>query len=282
MLKIQFVMKKLALLILVILVSCNKNKIDTNPAPAPTEITSDTVVEFDNHNARNSLDYIGMYSGDLPCDTCEGLTTAIELNEGFTYILTRKSKLNKSVLKEIKGSFRWNDAGNAIILENYPGELHTFLVRENTLVQLDKNDNLPVGTLSNNYVLRKLSDSEASKTDSNVNRVRTQLHDKNWNLTELNEAVVANDGTRFYLNFTSKNSFNANVGCNEINGKYKSDGSKISINDVLSTKMRCANSKFEDDFLEMLKKADNYVINREVLLLRNSTTVLAKFESSKK
>ncbi len=275
-------MKKLALLFLAILLSCNKNKIDTNPAPAPTEITTDTVVEIDNHNARNSLDYIGMYSGDLPCDTCDGLTTAIELNEGFTYILTRKSKLNKSVREEFKGSFRWNEVGNAIILQHYPNDLNTFLVGENTLVQLDKNGNLPVGTLSQKYILEKLSDGEASKTDSNANRIRTQLHDKNWNLTELNEAVVANYDTRFYLNFTSKNSFTANVGCNDISGKYKSDGSKISINDVISTKMRCANSRFENDFLEMLKNADNYVINREVLLLRNSTSVLAKFESYKK
>ena len=48
---------------------------------AKEEPTQELVVDStegvvnDEHNAKNSLDYIGMYKGILPCADCEGIET---------------------------------------------------------------------------------------------------------------------------------------------------------------------------------------------------------------
>lgn len=273
-------MKKLLALVFIAFISCNKNKIDANPEPAPTEITSDTVVEVDGHNAQNSLDYIGMYSGKIFCKGCDAITATLELNEGFTFILSKGSNDKKTISEEIKGTFLWNDKGNTIILDNLAGEPNKFFVKENALVQLNQDGNQFSDNLADKYVLTKMSEGEASKTDSNPDRIRTQITDKKWLLSDLNENPIKNEAAEFFLLFDTKNSFTAFAGCNRISGQFKSDRSKIAMTNISSTRMACQNSKLESAFVDALNSADNYVINREVLLLRKSTTVIARFQST--
>lgn len=264
------------------LLSCNKNKLDKDPAPAPTEITSDTIVEVENHNSRNSLDYIGMYSGNLPCADCAEIKMTLEFDEAFTFIMTRIYVGRNSHKIETKGSFSWNEAGNTIILDNLAGEPNRFLVIENALIQLDTNGNKIQGKLADRYILKKMSENEASKTDSKPNRERTKITDKKWILSEIGGQIVTKQNDLYYINFDNKASFTAFAGCNRINGEYKSAESKIAMTNILATRMACENMKDETQFLEVLRTADNFVINSEVLLLRKATNVLARFESNPK
>ena len=80
-------MKKIlitSVLTLIFAISCTTKKEESVTTPEATE-------EFkDEHNAKNSLDYLGTYKGILPCADCEGIETTITLNKDETYTSTVK------------------------------------------------------------------------------------------------------------------------------------------------------------------------------------------------
>lgn len=107
------------------------------------------------HTSQNSLDWEGTYTGTLPCASCEGINTALEIHDDLTYRLTliylgedESDKIEQS------GSFRWNEAGNTITLENEDPP-NQYFVGENYLAKLDMEGNRVTGELPQNYVLSK-------------------------------------------------------------------------------------------------------------------------------
>jgi uncharacterized lipoprotein NlpE involved in copper resistance len=109
----------------------------------------------DEHNAMNSLDYLGIYKGVLPCADCEGIETIVELGSGNSYSkkITYLGKNNQEVI-ESSGTFTWNEAGNTITLndEEAPNQ---YFVGENVLFHLDMEGNRISGDLAKNYQLIK-------------------------------------------------------------------------------------------------------------------------------
>lgn len=110
---------------------------------------------LDEHNAQNSLDFMGAYKGVLPCADCEGIETHLELESGNSY--TKKTiYLDKSDQKtlESSGIFSWNEAGNTIALggEDLPNQ---YFVGENYLIHLDINGSKIAGNLAGKYLLTK-------------------------------------------------------------------------------------------------------------------------------
>lgn len=107
------------------------------------------------HNAANSLDYMGIYSGILPCADCEGIDTTIELGSGNSYVkkIIYLGKDDQQVV-ESGGTFTWNDAGNIITL-NEEAAPNQYFVGENVLFHLDINGNRITGELAEKYELRK-------------------------------------------------------------------------------------------------------------------------------
>jgi len=112
--------------------------------------------EFNNeHKAINSLDYMGIYSGVLPCADCEGIQTTIELGSGNSYVkkIIYLGKEDQQVV-ETGGTFTWNDAGNTITL-NEEIEPNQYFVGENILFHLDIDGNRISGDLAAKYELKK-------------------------------------------------------------------------------------------------------------------------------
>jgi len=107
------------------------------------------------HNARNSLDVHGTYTGTLPCGSCPGIELTIVLGEGNTYTKTvhylDEPEPNRFTTS---GSYQWNSAGNTITLkgEESPNQ---YFVGENVLLQLDVEGNRITGDLAGNYRLIK-------------------------------------------------------------------------------------------------------------------------------
>lgn len=136
------------------LASCNTNstsEADTDPTVvAETETTVD-----DGHTSQNSLDYVGAYSGVLPCADCEGIRTEITLNQNETYTkrITYLGKADNEFFEE-KGNYTWNTAGRQITLEGQ-GIPNQYLVGENTLTQLDTEGRKIEGNLAALYMLKK-------------------------------------------------------------------------------------------------------------------------------
>lgn len=112
--------------------------------------------EFKNeHSAINSFDFMGIYSGVLPCADCEGIQTFIELGSGNSYVkkVIYLGKDNQQVV-ETGGTFTWNDAGNTITL-NEEIAPNQYFVGENVLFDLAIDGNRISGDLAAKYELRK-------------------------------------------------------------------------------------------------------------------------------
>jgi len=147
-----------AILIFLTLVSCKKSEnvereIDSK---AVIETMGNDLEEFsDDHNAQNSLDYMGVYKGILPCADCEGIETIVELESGNSYVkkIIYLGKADQKI-HESSGFFSWNNAGNTITIE---GEAppNQYFVGENQLIHLDMSGNRITGPLAEKYRLIK-------------------------------------------------------------------------------------------------------------------------------
>ncbi|HEU0137606.1 MAG TPA: META domain-containing protein [Flavobacterium sp.] len=261
----SFLYLSLAMLI----VCCQKTVKD--PPPAPTEITSDTVVVAEPDHARNSLEYIGSYKGKLNCDNCPTGETMLELSEEFNYILTVTDPKQKK--REHKGTFAWNKAGDAIVLDNLQGLPNVFKVRDGKLSLAD-----PEGEPQSDAVLSKIPEAEAAKTDSQ--QTKFDITSVTWILAEDKPVGLKPARTKAkFLQFKNDGSFGASAGCNSIGGKYKISGSKISFSNVLSTRMACDNMTSEQLVLKAFEEADNFVANKKLLQLRKGNQILATFDA---
>lgn len=252
-----------------------------NPPPAPTEITSDTVVQVQSHNARNSLEYIGLYKGKLPCADCAGIEVSLQLSEEFTYILTTKYLGRQTKVQEQKGTYSWDKAGKSIRLDNIKDNPNQYFVGENSLTQLDLNGNKITGKLADNYILRKLPEAQAAKTDAAAGDLKPLLlADTMWKLSELNgKPIQSPDPSKPYsLTFRGAEAFAAFAGCNSIAGKFDSHANSVRFYNIISTRMACDKMDIESQLLKILEAADRFVGNEKVLQLRKGEKLLAKFE----
>lgn len=129
----------------------NKDELIVDDAMFEMEETD----ESDGHTALNSLDFLGIYKGILPCADCEGIETIIELGTGNSYSkkATYLGKENQNVI-ESSGTFTWNDAGNTITLTNEESP-NQYFVGENVLFHLDLEGNRISGDLADKYQLVK-------------------------------------------------------------------------------------------------------------------------------
>lgn len=152
-------MKKLFAMIVAVTVlySCGGN---TQKEKEPEEQAS--VSEFsdivkgmsDEHNAKNSLDYQGTYTGKLPTANGEGMIVSITLDDS-AYVKKTEYVNKKDSSSEEKGKYTWNDKGNTIILDGIKDAPNQYFVGENTLIQLDMDGNKITGETADLYILRK-------------------------------------------------------------------------------------------------------------------------------
>ena len=79
-------MKKLFILacVCLLITSCNSNSKNTNDSAISTETT-------DMHNAENSLDYDGTYTGTFPAADCPGINMTLTIKKDKTFELILKS-----------------------------------------------------------------------------------------------------------------------------------------------------------------------------------------------
>jgi uncharacterized lipoprotein NlpE involved in copper resistance len=131
-----------------LLVSC-KNTSNTETLESEVSIT-------DISNSQNSLDWVGIYQGVLPCADCEGIETTIELREDLTFTLTSLYLGKNSEESMIEnGKFEWDETGNKIILSIENGE-RQYKVEENKIVHLNNEGNKIEGELAEKYILSKI------------------------------------------------------------------------------------------------------------------------------
>jgi heat shock protein HslJ len=103
-----------------------------------------------------------------------------------------------------------------------------------------------------------------------------------WVLKELKGVPVQLSGTRrdAYIEFTPADKrFSGNAGCNRISGNYTLEKkNRISLGEVISTKMSCNDIAFETAFLASLKDVDRYELKDNALTFKDGNKVMVRFE----
>lgn len=107
------------------------------------------------HNARSSLDWQGLYIGTLPCASCPGFYTELQLLGKRSYRIseTAEDKGEFSTWVQ-RGRFSWQRNGNSIRM-GQGSDQRLYLVQENALEQLAANGDRVTGELAPHYRLHK-------------------------------------------------------------------------------------------------------------------------------
>lgn len=263
--------------------SCKKEaEKEINEAPIDS-----TVVQVDEHNAKNSLDYSGTYKGNLPCADCESIETTISLTED-SYIKETVYKGKSSKVFKETGKFTWNDAGNTIALLGSEAP-NQYFVGENALFHLDVDGKRIEGDLADKYRLSRIQISEpvvpVQKEEVKTKEVaKAELKNSKWRLVKLygKDIQKSKDAKKeFGINFNSDGRFSAFAGCNNMMGSYKlkEEVSRIEFSKVASTMMACPDMITEQEFAKVLEMADNYNFDGKTLKLNKARMApLAEFE----
>lgn len=274
-------------LLSLLVISCNQKVKDE----ATDEILADSsdVVVNNEHNAKNSLDYMGMYQGVLPCADCEGIETSLLLEDDKNYLL-KINYLGKknSATNEVRGVYSWNKEGNTIILAGVENAPNQYFVGENYITQLDLKGNKIEGDLADKYVLQKKSNvkilppplpptpimiKDVSYHPKSIEN--TSLIKNKWRLVELNgkPAVSTNETNKdLFIQLNNEGRYTAFIGCNNMIGGFVLEDEKSLIKFIngATTMIECPDITIEKEFSKMLVKINNYSINGNNLSLNGS------------
>lgn len=250
---------------LLLVMGCNDKAKQENQA---TEPAMEATPVPDAATSQNSLDWNGTYQGTLPCADCEGIATALTLNNNLTFTYQSKYLGKSDSIFVSTGSFRWNDKGSDITLSIDDGSVKQFKVGENQLFMLDQEGNRITGDLADKYILKK---------------DQVEITEKYWKLVELNgQPVTTKEGNReaFLILKTENNRVHGNGSCNTFNGGYElMEGNRIKFTRMATTLMACIDMKTEQEFMNVLETADNYNLTETTLVLNKARMApLARFE----
>ncbi|ASB47857.1 copper resistance protein NlpE [Alkalitalea saponilacus] len=109
----------------------------------------------DMHTSQIALDWDGVYFGVLPCASCEGTETTLEIHADHTFGLSR-TYLGKDVEPFLShGTFEWDSSGSKIIIDEGNDFTTIYFVGEGFLLQLDMDGQRIDGSLADKYRLIK-------------------------------------------------------------------------------------------------------------------------------
>ncbi|WP_295124332.1 META domain-containing protein [uncultured Chitinophaga sp.] len=106
------------------------------------------------------------------------------------------------------------------------------------------------------------------------------LYEKEWKLTELNGKPVPASGEKTpSITFTKEGAkVSGYAGCNRMMGTFKVEGKVLTFSPLAATKMACAGSNVETEYLSTLAKVNAFMIAEGTLSLEEGETVIAKFK----
>lgn len=105
----------------------------------------------------------------------------------------------------------------------------------------------------------------------------SMLTQNTWVLNSLGGKVLSSATSDLpFLNFGENGVLSGFSGCNNFNGSFDLEGTKVSLDPGAMTRKACEGS-MEDQFLNVLKSADNLSFEGSKLNLLNGASVLASF-----
>lgn len=220
-------------------------------------------------------DIAGTYHGVLPCASCAGIDTEIQLDEDGLYQIYQ-AYIDEDKEFATRGTYEYNQKYNVIQLlgENEDPSYHQYAFKNDRIVKLNERGKPIKGELSEMYELRRVANTEL-------------LLDRYWKLTMINGKSIPEKQVpqkEAHIVFNENEKISGNTGCNGLGADYKlpSDG-EIEISKIITTKMACVKIDYETDFILALKAANSYRITDTVLLIFNEEqSQRLKFVEAKK
>lgn len=224
------------------------------------------------HNSKISLDWMGTYSGILPCADCMGIQTKLVLKGDETLEITSiyLGKEHEEVnFETIQLPFEWEEDGNSISFMQY-GQKQYYKVEENQLRFLDSDKQIIRGELEQNYLLKKGENTVLNKY---------------WRATEIMGLKVETSKEmkrEAHLIFHLNGTFSGTGGCNSFFGNFQIERKNwINFQEIGMTEMECAFKSYDEELLEALNQAQQFnLIGEDTLeLIVGKRAALAKFET---
>jgi len=216
-------------------------------------------------SSQTSLDWPGIYTGLLPCDSCPGVTTELTLNNNLTFML-KSNEVGKEDQVEVRsGVFTWDHTGSRITLSNLDKGPSEYLVGEDVLSPVDK-----TYSQGGKYKLIRT-------TESILGYYR-------WKITELMGKYIDNKVTAYIRFDTDARLLNGFAWCANFSGTYEYLGNhQIKFGKMTPNPQVCPDSTAEHQFLNMFVAADHFSIDGHVLTFTHGeqSSALAKFEAIK-
>jgi uncharacterized lipoprotein NlpE involved in copper resistance len=106
------------------------------------------------HNARNSLNWEGLYTGVIPAASGPGIEVHITLRGDLTYTASYRYLEQEDADFTVEGRFAWDAAGLVITLDTKDIPPY-YRVGEERLIQLDMTGEPITGMPADTYVLSK-------------------------------------------------------------------------------------------------------------------------------
>lgn len=121
------------------------------------ETSQKQTAKVDEHTSRTSVDWVGTYTGTLPCADCPGIETTLELSDNNQFVLEEVYKDENDEAFIEKGVFEWDETGSTITLkiEGEESTHHQYKVGENKLFRLSLDGSVVDGKLAEFYILKK-------------------------------------------------------------------------------------------------------------------------------
>jgi uncharacterized lipoprotein NlpE involved in copper resistance len=105
------------------------------------------------HNSENSLNWAGVYEGTVPgANSAIHILITLAYDKKYSVTYRYVDKGNENFTES--GTFRWNEAGNTIILDSKDLPPYYF-VGENNLTQMDMSGKPITGEHAGSYVLKQ-------------------------------------------------------------------------------------------------------------------------------
>ena len=104
------------------------------------------------HNAENSLDYDGTYTGTSPAADCPGINMALNIKKDKTFELISEYIDRQDATFKEYGTY--SVEGNIMTLINGEDKQY-YKVGENTLTALNQDKQAITGELADHYILHK-------------------------------------------------------------------------------------------------------------------------------
>ena len=206
------------------------------------------------------------FAGALPCADCEAIDYTLDLFADRSYHLGMRYRGRGGAAFEQGGA--WEQSADGAMLTLQAREPLRFAIESpDALRLLDRSGAPIVSTL--NYTLTRVPDAALQET--------------HWRLTHLAGVAVAYSASarEAHVVLGSDNRLSGSDGCNRIGGGYQFDGAKLSISQLFSTRMACAEGMEQAErFGRALGAVARYRIAGAHLELQDAAgAVLARFEA---